>query len=65
MKLFCVDLWVDDGWQRFTIVHKVLAVTEKRAVELAIDFWKKKDSANIVRARDVYELKDFVEGVIC
>lgn len=64
MKIFEVKVWVDDGWQRFTTIHKVMANSKVRAGVLAIDYWKRKDSTNIVKLQEVKELEDFVEGVI-
>lgn len=49
MELYKVELFVDDGWERFTTKHYVLAETEKRALELAVQWWKDKDYTNIVR----------------
>lgn len=64
MKIFKVKVWVDDGWQRFTTIHKVIADNKVRAGVLAINYWKRKDSTNIVKLQDVKELENFVEGVI-
>ena len=63
--IYLVKAWIDDGWQRFTIEHKVLANNEQRAKELVTRYWLDKDSSNIVRILDAKELNDFVEGVIC
>lgn len=63
-KVYLVKVWVDDGWQRFTIEHKVLANCKVRAAWLACDFWRKKDSTNIVKLQSVEELENFTEGVI-
>ena len=64
MKIFEVEVYVDDGWQRFYTTHKVLADCKIRAGQLACDFWQKKDSANIVKLKSVEELENFTEGVI-
>ena len=64
-KIYLVKAWIDDGWQRFTIKHKVLAYNEQRAKELVTRYWLDKDSSNIVRILDAEELTEFVEGVIC
>ena len=64
MKIFEVKVWVDDGWQRFTTIHKVMADNKVRAGGLAVDYWKKKDSTNIVQLQSVEELENFTEGVI-
>ena len=64
MKIFEVKVWVDDGWQRFTTIHKVMADNKVRAGWLACDFWRKKDSTNIVKLQSVEELENFTEGVI-
>ena len=64
-RVYLVKAWIDDGWQRFTIEHKVLAYNEKRAKELVTRYWLNKDSSNIVRILDAKELTEFVEGVIC
>ena len=64
-RVYLVKAWIDDGWQRFTIEHKVLAYNEQRAKELVTHYWLNKDSSNIVRILDVNELAGFVEGVIC
>ena len=64
-KTYLVKTWIDDGWQTFTIEHKVLAHDEQRAKELVTRFWSHKNSFNIVRIMDTKELTEFVEGVIC
>ncbi len=64
-KTYLVKTWIDDGWQTFTIEHKVLACDEQRAKELVTRFWSHKNSFNIVRIMDTKELTEFVEGVIC
>ena len=64
MKIFEVKVWVDDGWQRFTTIHKVMADNKVRAGWLACDFWRKKDSTNIVKLQSVEELENFTEEVI-
>jgi hypothetical protein len=64
MKIFEVKVYVDDGWQRFYTTHKVLADCKIRAVQLAFDYWWKKDSTNIVKLQSVKELENFTEGVI-
>lgn len=64
-KVYLVKAWIDDGWQRFTIEHKVLAHNEQRAKELVTRYWLDKDSSNIVRVLNAKELTEFVEGVIC
>ena len=64
MKIFEVNVYVDDGWQRFYTTHKVLADCKMRAGQLACDYWRSKDSANIVKLQNVEELENFVEGVI-
>ncbi len=64
-KVYLVKAWIDDGWQRFMIEHKVLAYNEQRAKELVTRYWLDKDSSNIVRVLDAKELTEFVEGVIC
>ena len=64
MKIFEVEVYVDDGWQRFYTTHKVLADCKMRAGQLACDFWQKKDSANIVKLKSVEELENFTEGVL-
>jgi hypothetical protein len=64
-RVYLVKAWIDDGWQRFTIEHKVLAYNEQRAKELVTRYWLDKDSSNIVRVLDAKELTEFVEGVIC
>lgn len=64
MKIFEVKVYVDDGWQRFYTTHKVLANCKARAGWLACDYWRKKDSINIVELKGVEELENFTEGVI-
>lgn len=64
-KIYHVRLWVDDGWQRFDIDHKVLARSEERAAELVKQYWLNKDHTNIVKVKEVELLREFVEGVIC
>lgn len=64
-KIYLVKTWVDDGWQRFTTKHKVLASNEQRAKELVTRYWLDKDSTNLVEVLDVKELTEFIEGVIC
>jgi len=64
MKIFEVKVYVDDGWQRFYTTHKVLANCKVRAALLACNYWKKKDSTNIVKLQSVEELENFTEGVI-
>ena len=64
MKIFEVKVYVDDGWQRFYTTHKVLANCKVRAAWLACDYWRKKDSTNIVKLQSVEELENFTEGVI-
>lgn len=64
-KVYLVKTWIDDGWQRFIIEHKVLAHNEQRAKELVTCYWLNKDSSNIVRVLDTKELTEFIEGVIC
>ena len=64
IKNFEVKVWVDDGWQCFTTIHKVMADNKVRAGWLACDFWRKKDSTNIVKLQSVEELENFTEGVI-
>ena len=64
MKIFEVEVYVDDGWQRFYTTHKVLADCKVRAGRLACDYWQKKDGSNIVKLQSVEELKNFTEGVI-
>lgn len=64
MKIFEVKVYVDDGWQRFYTTHKVLADNKVRAGVLAVNFWQKKDSTNIVKLQSVKELENFTEGVI-
>ena len=64
MKIFEVEVYVDDGWQRFYTTHKVLADCKVRAGRLACDYWQKKDRSNIVKLQSVEELKNFTEGVI-
>ena len=63
--IYLVKAWIDDGWQRFTIEHKVLAYNEQRAKELVTRYWLDKDSSNIVHVLNVNELAGFAEGVIC
>lgn len=63
MKLFIVEVYVDDGWDRFTSSHRVLAENEKRACELAVNYWLAKDDTNIVRAQEIHEIQ-LNEGVI-
>lgn len=65
MNIYLVKAWIDDGWQRFTIEHKVLANNIERAKELVKQYWIEKDHTNIVQILDAYPLKDFIEGVIC
>ena len=64
MKIFEVKVYVDDGWQRFYTIHKVLANCKIRAGQLACEYWQKKDSTNIVELQSVKELENFTEGVI-
>lgn len=64
LKIYLVETWIDDGWERFTTEHKVLARNEQRAKELVICYWLNKDSSNIVKVLDVKELIEFTEGVI-
>lgn len=64
MKIFEVEVFVDDGWKRFYTTHKVLADCKIRAGQLVCDYWQSKDSTNIVKLQSVEELKDFTEGVI-
>lgn len=64
MKMYEVKVWVDDGWQRFTTVHKVLADNKVRAGVLAVNYWKRKDSTNIVKLQNVEELGELTEGVL-
>ena len=65
MKLFDVTAYIDDGWDRFTTTHKVLASDRDRAANLVVIFWKQKDDTNIVKIRNVQELSNFTEGIIC
>jgi hypothetical protein len=64
MKIFEVNVYVDDGWERFYTTHKVLADCKARAGQLACDYWQSKDSTNIVKLQSVEELENFTEGVI-
>ena len=64
MKIFEVKVYVDDGWQRFYTTHKVPANCKVRAGRLACEYWRKKDSTNIVELQSVKELENFTEGVI-
>lgn len=64
MKIFEVKVYVDDGWERFYTTHKVLANCKVRAGRLACDYWRDKDSTNIVKLQSVEELENFTEGVI-
>ena len=64
MKIFEVKVYVDDGWQRFYTTHKVLANCKARAGYLACNYWRKKNSLNIVKLKGVEELENFTEGVI-
>lgn len=64
MKIFEVKVYVDDGWERFSTIHKALANCKVRAGRLACDYWRNKDSTNIIKLQSVEELEDFTEGVI-
>lgn len=64
MKIFEVTVYVDDGWERFSTTHKVIANCKVRAGRLACDYWRAKDSTNIVKLESVEELENFTEGVI-
>ena len=64
MKIFEVQVYVDDGWERFCTTHKVLADCKARAGRLAYEYWQAKDSTNIVKLESVEELENFTEGVI-
>lgn len=64
MKMYSVKVYVDDGWQRFYETHKVLADNKVRAGVLAVNYWKRKDSTNIVKLQKVEELGELTEGVI-
>jgi hypothetical protein len=62
--MYEVEVYVDDGWERFYTTHKVIANSKVRAGVLAVDFWKKKDSTNIVQLQKVKEIGEITEGVI-
>lgn len=62
--MYEVKVYVDDGWQRFYTTHKVLADNKVRAGVLAVNYWKKKDSSNIVKLQKVEELGELTEGVL-
>ena len=64
MKIFEVEVYVDDGYERFYPLHKVLADNKVRAGRLACDYWREQDSTNIVKLQSVKELENFTEGVI-
>ena len=62
--MYEVKVYVDDGWQRFYETHKVLADNKVHAGVLAVNYWKSKDSTNIVKLQKVEELGELTEGVI-
>lgn len=64
MKMYSVKVYVDDSWQRFYETHKVLADNKVRAGVLAVNYWKRKDSSNIVKLQKVEELGELTEGVV-
>lgn len=64
-KIYTVKAWIDDGWQRFDINHKVLASSEERAAKLVKQYWLAKDHTNIVKIKHVELEHNFIEGVIC
>ena len=64
MKMYSVKVYVDDGWQRFYETHKVLADNKDRAGVLAVNYWLRKDSTNIVKLQKVEEVGEITEGVL-
>ena len=62
--MYSVKVYVDDGWQRFYETHKVLADNKDRAGELAVNYWLRKDSTNIVKLQKVEEVGEITEGVL-
>lgn len=64
MKMYSVKVYVDDGWERFYTTHKVLADDKDRAGVLAVNYWLRKDSTNIVKLQKVEELGEPTEGVL-
>ena len=62
--MYKVQVYVDDGWDRFYTTHKVVANCKVRAGVLAVNYWKKKDSTNIVQLQNVEEVGEITEGVL-
>lgn len=62
--IYEITVWIDDGWSRGTVTHKVFANDPIRACELAIKHWKDNDPTNIVRIEG-FKALNITEGVIC